>query len=297
MLVDEIGSADPMASRSPLAATLDRLGTGDEETRLVAGCPVDDGWVVLADAIADQSLIDRWFDAIRTTVGGPDTVSASFLASWLGGVIVEPVTRAIILERRAWSVAASDLLVHPHPEGWFDGLAVRTPTVWMLPGDPDAGHPEAVVMEDAAHLRRTVAAELATTLALIFGDVRRRARLGSPAMWGGVADGAGAAAVVDAVARGDDPVTAFEEAMTLVRDIAAHAPVPRVRPSLVPVAWSGGIGHEMVRGTCCLWYRTQADPDPSGEGYCSSCPRRDPQEQRRRWARWLEEAARGEPHG
>lgn len=293
MLVKQTETAHPDDAMSPLEASLGRLGAGDVDTRYVAGVPAEVGWVLLADAIADDSHFDRWFEAARANAAGSDAVGASFLASWLAGVIVGPVTRAIIRERRAWSVAAGDLLVHPHPDGWFDGMAVRVPKVRMLPGDPDSKHGDAVVVDDLAVLRGSVAGELAATLAMIFGAIRRRARLGQPAMWGGVADGAAFAAVSDAVAQGADPEAALVEAMSLVEAIAARAPLPRVRPSLARIEWSGGVAHETVRGTCCLWYRTQVDPDPSGEGYCDSCPRRDPEDRRRRWA--LMRDAEGEP--
>ena len=143
------------------------------------------------------------------TAAGSNAVGASFLTSWLAGVIVAPLTRAIIRERRAWSVAAGDLLVHHHPEGWFDGIAVCVPKVVMLPGDQDSKHGDAVVAADLGALHGWAARELAATLATILGAIRRRARLGQPAMWGGVADSAAFAAVSDAVARGDDPEAAL----------------------------------------------------------------------------------------
>jgi hypothetical protein len=280
-------------SASPLAATLARVGAIDESVRYVAGRPAEAGWFLFADALADEALFDEWFGAIRDANGGRDAVAASFLASWLAGIVIEPVTVAIVRERRAWSVAAGDLLVHRHEDGWFDGLAIQNPTLILLPGDEDAGHRDAVVVEDAPALRSSVAAEIATTLGQIFRAVRRRARLGLPVMWGAMADSAGYAAVADAAARGCDREAAFAEAMVFVDAIAEVAAMPRVRPSLVQVAWSGGVSHEIARGTCCLWYRTQVDPDPMGEGFCSFCPRRDPDDRRRRWAAGLEEEAAG----
>ena len=267
---------------SPLACTLARLSDAYENVRFVAGRPAGNGWFVLADALADGALIDGWFDAIRDTNGGHEAVAASFLASWLTGIVVEPVTSAIVRERRAWSVAADDLVVHRHDEGWFDGLAIVNPRLVMLRGDRDSGHRDSVVVEDVATLRSSVATEIAGTLGMIFGAVRRRARLGLPVMWGAMADSAGYAAVADAAARGCDRQAAFDEAMVFVDAIREVATMPRVRPSLVQVAWSGGVSHEIARGTCCLWYRTQIDPDPMGEGFCSSCPRRDPEDRRRR---------------
>lgn len=268
---------------APLAATIDRLAADADDVRYVVGLPPDDGWVVLAEAIADETVIGQWLADIRDRNGGLEAVAASFLASWLAGVVVGPLTVAIIRERRAWSVAAPDLLVHRHEDGWFDGLAIRGARVVVLPGDPESRHPDAVVVDDLGALRSTVAAELASTLGLAFGAIRRQGHLGPPAMWGAMADAAGFAAVADATARGRDPATAFEEALALVDAVADFVRLPRVRPSLVQVPWSGGRGYEIARGTCCLWYRTQVDPDPAGEGFCDSCPRRDPDDQRRRW--------------
>ena len=180
------------------------------------------------------------------------------------------------------------LLVRQHEDGWFDGLAVLDPTVRVLPGDPEAGHPDAVVIEDLARLRRSVMEDLARTLGPVFAAVRRQTRLGMPAMWGGVADSIGFVAVADAAAHGEEPRVAFADALRFVDELVKIAPIPRVRPALVGVPSPAGVAHEMVRGTCCLWYRTQPDPDPRGEGYCDSCPRRDPVDQIRRWADWYE---------
>jgi hypothetical protein len=197
-------------------------------------------------------------------------------------------------EERTWPCRVSSLLVRQHEDGWFDGLAVLDATVRVLPDDPEAGHPDAVVFSDLTSLQRSVVEDLAQTLAPVFAAVRRQTRHGMPAMWGGVADSIGGVAVADAVAHGEDPRVAFVDALHFVDElaIAERVPMPRVRPTLVDVAWSGGTTPEIVRGTCCLWYRTQPDPDPCGEGFCDSCPRRDPLDQGRRWAASLEGARR-----
>lgn len=100
-------------------------------------------------------------------------------------------------------------------------------------------------------------------------------------MWGGVADTI-AAAVVDGKEASER--SAFDEATALIDALAAVAPIPSVRPTLVDLVRDGRTVRRLRRGSCCLWYQTQTDPDPCGEGFCDGCPRRDPVDQQRRWA-------------
>lgn len=58
------------------------------------------------------------------------------------------------------------------------------------------------------------------------------------------------------------------------------------------VTWSGGEACLAMRGTCCLYFRTVADPDPDGEGYCTSCPFVGEDRRRQRWSEWLEARVR-----
>jgi hypothetical protein len=181
-------------------------------------------------------------------------VAGSYLAGWLGLVLVEPPAAAWALDGRVWSLAPGDLAVRPHPLGWFDGYAARG---GLRPVDV-----------------ATLADELVALLTPVFAAVRARLPYGLAGMWGSVADG-------------------LAEHPALVDAVAARVPRLRARPRFQTVRWSGGHHRAVVRGTCCLWYKVfPGDPDPAGEGYCTSCPHRTDDSRAAAIAGWLEA---GEP--
>jgi hypothetical protein len=122
---------------------------------------------------------------------------------------------------------------------------------------------------------------LVAVLGPAFATLDRVTAIRTPLMWGALADAIMSEVVEDALARDASVADAVAEGAALVEAIDAAVSLPRVRP--VVVAVSGR--HAVRRGTCCLWYRTQPSADPCGEGFCDDCPRRDPADQRQRWAR------------
>lgn len=282
---------------SPLAATLSRVGAGQDWCRYVAGEPDGAGWFGLDRLQSDASLLHAWLDElVAGEAQGRREVAGSYLTAWLGGIIAGPVAAAVLGERRAWPVEAGVLAIHRNPGGWFDGLAVRPPALWVLPDDPAAGDPDVHVVRDVAALHGRVAAGLVGVLGPLFGLLRGRARVGTPGMWGAVADAIAATALAQARQHGHDGDTTWRAASLLIDAVQRATPLLRARPTLERVEWSGGLAHFAVRGTCCLYFKVSGCPrDPSGDAYCTSCPFRDPADRRRRWAAWLDEQATVEP--
>lgn len=276
---------------SPLAATLQRLDAADEWRAWSVGPPADDGWVSVAD-LRDGDVLRSWFDElVEIETAGHRDVAASYVAGWLGSIVLEGPMHALRTELRTWHARADSLLVHRHAEGWIDGIAVLDDLVRVLPDDPDAGAPGTEIVADAAIMRRDLATEAAELLTPMFELLRSWAPFGLAGMWGTTADEIAGTAVWAARRAGHDCDEAFRAAGELLDELATRAPRLRVRPTLVEVPWSKGTASLARKGTCCLWYKTQTEPDPSGEGYCSSCPLREPTSQVERWSRWLEEEA------
>ena len=176
------------------------------------------------------------------------------------------------------------------------GSRSRTPRSSRSPTTRADARPGVRVLPTIDAIREAAAAGIAPVLDATLTALRRVGPLGAPAFWGSVADSIAGAAVVDARARDADPAAAFSAGAALTEAIGRHARMGRVRPTLVPVTWGGGVAHEVRRGTCCLWYQTQESPDPCGEGYCEGCPRRDADDQLLRWTRSLEEGCEAIAH-
>ena len=181
------------------------------------------------------------------------------------------------------------MFVRPTDGGWFDGLAIEDATVLVLADDEPTQRQGVRVLPSTAVIRDASAAAIAPILGATLAALRRVGPLGARRSGARSPTPSPARPCPTPRARGADPTIAFAGGRVAER---RHRP-PRGHgarpPALVTVPWSGGVAHEVRRGTCCLWYQTQEAPDPRGEGYCSSCPRRDADDQRQRWARWLDE--------
>lgn len=243
----------------------------DDDGLLLAGAPSGSDWILVVDALRDPAWIDGRLAATLAHADGVHRVAASYQASWLAHALVVPVARAVTRFERAWPLDPSRLWLRPTDGGWYDGLAIDAGLVTTGP-----------VPGGALHDR--VAADVVALLTPFYAALDRASGLGTPCMWGALADAIGFGCVEDAQARGSDVARTFDGATELIAAIARRTRLPRVRPKLIELSLPDGRPrHAIRRGTCCLWYRTQPDPDPCGEGFCEGCPRRDLEDQRRRW--------------
>lgn len=281
-----------------LAATLARLSAADPECTYAVGVPDGDGWEVLGDVLADPARLDRWLATVQSELAEAHAdVAAAYLASFVGFVVAGSVAGAVHRERRGWPIDLDATFVHRTAEGWFDGLALARPAVWVLPDDPAAADRDAEVLADVEALHEAVAREVVAALTPLFEAVRRRASYGVRGMWGLLADEVAGGAVWQANRRGADTREAWAEANLFLDAIARRAPL-KVRPRFIAVNWSRGVTYVTSRGTCCLFYKTQLDPDPCGEGYCGTCPLREPDSLLEALREYLEhDASEGAEHG
>lgn len=109
------------------------------------------------------------------------------------------------------------------------------------------------------------------------------APFGRRGLWGIVADELASAALWAARAGGADTIGAWRLAETAIDVVAEEHHWLRARPRPFTITTAQGTTTFGVRGTCCLYYKTQSQPpDPSGDGYCTTCPFRDDDSRRDR---------------
>lgn len=222
---------------------------------LVTGAGQGAGWQALPEALDD---LQRWHAELADRHGDRRAAAAS-LAAWVAGtpslvVGIPAIVGGVVSDVEAWSVR-----LHRHPQGFVDRYAIA-------PSQVHVGSDEGVVAaaERVARLTAPLVERLSDELPI-----------GPVALWGGVADVLGAHTLWFARQSGSDQRRAWSRAQALLDRLVQVAPV-RHRPRLFPVAWSGGTDHYSVRGTCCLYYRTDAavDADPASPTYCATCPLR-----------------------
>ena len=236
------------------ARVAQQLGTVEGQPRLVVGRPAGGGWWTVSEAAAG---IETWFAPLADQ-HGDRRLAAAYVSSWLAGAPAVVVGLCAVLGGVAPLATGDRVWVHRHPGGWVDRYAI----------DPvelvDQGMDE-VLAAAGRHV-----AELA-------GPVVERAcdqlPIGRAAVWGGVADTLTAYALMFARQHGRDEREDWRRCEVLLDGLQRHAPL-RTRPRPFPVAWSAGSSLYPVRGTCCLYYRSCADPEPDGDGYCTTCPLR-----------------------
>jgi len=276
---------------TPLADTLGRLAAADPYCTPRAGVPDGDRWTRLQDVLDDPALLRTWFDGLGAESKGAPDVAASYLASWLGGIVLDPAAWALGSERRTWPLDPRTYWLHRHDDGWFDGFALGSPQLRVVPGDPAAGDADVTVVADVATLRGDLARDAVAVLAPLFVTIRTFAPYGIRGMWGAVADSLGASAVTAAFRAGapERSRPAFDEAMRLVDDLSAAGAGRITRPLPASVTCAAGTTTVAHKGTCCLWYKTTDDTAPIGERYCLSCPLQPDPDQLDRWVAWLDE--------
>lgn len=255
----------------PLAATVARLRQVDEYLAAEVGPPDGGGWYAL-DTVVSGGHLNVWLENLVREKDGQRDVAGACLGSWLTGALAGVPVSALILERRVPRLG-SGLWLHRHDEGWFDGVAFASAHVEVLADDPEADHPDAVIVVDQATLAERYANALVEMLTPLLEAVRRRTPYGLRGLWGALADDLTGTALRAARLSGTDGWAAWALSQAVLDHVAARQTHLRRRPTPFPVSWTEGEALFQVKGTCCLYYKTHDGPlDPDGDSYCTTCP-------------------------
>lgn len=272
----------------PLEQSFARVAAVDEYGRGEVAAPVGDGWLHLGgDA---EQVVEAVVDLARAAT--PDE-RADYLAALVAGALADALigvsVPVLVLDRRLPDVTATNLRVRrADGELWLERIAVDSPARRALAEDPRASDPTVRTVRSYSELTTALTATLVDALTPWFSALRARAPFGRMGMWGQVADDIHGKALSIARLARTDQRQAWTDATAVVDAVAALVRELRVRPRLFPVRWDGGNALWQVRGTCCLWYTTSADPDPCSDGYCTTCPLRPDDSRHERLAEWLQ---------
>lgn len=280
----------------PLEHTLKALSDNDEVSLSLAGDtwpPEGDCWFLFSEVLQSPAVITGWVDDLLAgEAHGRRDVAGSYLCSWIAGMVAGVPAGALISTSRAWALQPENLALHRHADGWFDRMELRSAEVWVLPDDPDAGHPDSVVIDTPDELRARLAAEIVKVVEPVFARVREATRYPSRSMWGSLADGIASMALWRDRRAGNPDPAVWDRAGEFLDCLEDRARLLKDRPSLGEVTWSGGCNRFAVKSTCCLYFKVfDGEPDPEGDGYCTSCPFRSEQSRNQKWSTWLEEQA------
>jgi Ferric iron reductase FhuF-like transporter/FhuF 2Fe-2S C-terminal domain len=242
---------------NPLADTLSPLSELGVETRL--GAREDDGWVAAERLARDAGELRAALAAIRRNLGADrDDVCAAQLIELWTWLVAAPAAGAIVGSGRLPDVSSRNVLLRPEGglTAWRAGL--RSTRFHVLPGDPEADHPDAVAAADERELLGRLGAMLVHAhLAPLVESLNRIARRPERALWRGAAD-----RVAGAFLWVGEQLGARERSRALARAAVASQPALAAKVRVQHV----GDTRVHLRHGCCLYYRVPGAPK------CIGCP-------------------------
>lgn len=201
--------------------------------------------------VPDKALVPE------KTTGGYVLLWYLTIPCYLGGLLFHSARRVPSLAPRQLSFRLDSATLRE--------VALRPGRFWCLPGDPDAGHPDAVPVPDeaslAAVLRREVIAHATRFLAVYAPQVR----FGRRTQWATVTDVLDKAMLLAGRAFGSAQAGAADARLVLPGDEKPLTSASRI----CEVTDERGQTHWIRRrSSCCFLYAM-----PGVENPCASCPR------------------------
>jgi len=275
-------TARVVGSRSghPLAASVATVDSAVEllSFRMVdaASAPSSIGsWIECEHALSDPAFFPGWRAAVaqrlakqyapvpdkalvpQQTTGGYVLLWYLAIPSYVGGLLFHCARRVPSLQPRQ--------LCFRLESGALQEVALRPGRFWCLPGDPDAGHPDAVPVADEASLGAVLRHEViahATRFLAVYGP---QVRFGRHTQWAEVTDRLDKALLLAGHAFGSPQAGAADARLVLADGAKPLTSASRIRQ----VTDDHGRTHwTRRRGSCCFLYAL-----PGVEHPCASCPR------------------------
>jgi len=259
----------PKTPGPPLAATLRRVaeaGKGDRGIDLSAqpGVPDEPAWTTVAELAEDRDLIEELMSRIERGcgVGNRAYAGTTLLRGYLWRVLL-PAVAMLLAERRLPDLRAENVALRFGEGGFAEDLAFVGPRFAALPDDPEAGHPDAVVLPSEDDLLLWLGGALAEThLSALVPALRGlRVRRGTRALWRAAADVCAETFMYVGQGMGRE-----ERALGLGEKLLSGPLLPAPTNYYV-LEYPGGREATRVRNTCCLYYKT-------GNDVCFTCPRK-----------------------
>jgi hypothetical protein len=242
----------------------------------VPGFPSSSGsWIECEHALSDPAFFPWWRAAVaqrlakqyapvpgevvvpEQTTGGYVLLWYLAIPSYLGGLLFHSARRVPSLEPRQLSFRLDSAALQE--------VALRPGRFWCLPGDPDAGHPDAVPVADEASLGAVLRHEViahATRFLTVYGP---QVRFGRHTQWAEVTDRLDKALLLAGHSFGSAQAGAADARLVLADGQKPLTSASRIRQ----VTDDHGRTHwTRRRGSCCFLYALPGVAHP-----CASCPR------------------------
>ncbi len=232
-------------------------------------------WIGCDHALSDPDFFVRWRVRVaqwlaeqHALVAGrnnvPEMTTAGYVLQWylvipsyLGGLLFHSA-------RRVPSLSPRQLGFRLDPAALRE-VVLRPGRFWCLPGDPDAGHPDAVLVPDEAALGAVLRDQViahATRFLAVYGP---QVRFGHRTQWAAVTDALDRGLLLAGRSFGSPQAGASDARLVLAegeRPLTSASTICQVTDEYGRTHWT------RRRGSCCFLYAL-----PGAERPCGSCPR------------------------
>jgi hypothetical protein len=253
---------------------------------------VDEGWTPMAKVSVDD--VRGWVDLASDGCARRNTAGA-VIATAVLSIVLSPNAVTLALRHRVLDLNPDVVLVRLADSGRWAGFAkaqFSSLRFYCLPGDPDAGHPDAVVVADLVALQREFARQIVVAVGPFLELAHADSKLSLAALWGFVADqlvGTALNATGPRTGHREPEHSVFALFTEIAKEVERIVPRARLRPDVFPVAWSQGERLFHTRATCCLKYQVNGGTKRRhGSAKCSTCPLVAADDRHERLRKWLE---------
>ena len=232
-------------------------------------------WIECEHALSDPGFFPWWRAAVARRLAKqyapvpdevvvPEQTTAGYVLLWylaipsyLGGLLFHSARRVPSLEPRRLSFRLESAALRE--------VALRPGRFWCLPGDPDAGHPDAVPVPDAASLGAVLRREVIAHATRFLTVYSPQVRFGRHTQWAEVTDRLDKALLLAGNSFGSAQAGAADARLVLAdgeKPLTSASRIRQVTDDRGRVHWT------RRRGSCCFLYALPGVAHP-----CASCPR------------------------
>jgi hypothetical protein len=253
-------------SLHPIEGTLAKLALLREDGRglFMAEPDSQPGWCSVADLATEHPLMEDLFKGLlshyQTTKLRPPAMF------WFGHYAynVELITFACFLvDGRVPDLSLNKLSIRFGKDMDIENLAWHGRSFAALTDDPDASHPDCIVLPTREALRKYMQKQLIANFTPMIESVSSYSTLGKPGLWEIAADYAAFAFAALGEIMGDESLGVRES--RLFAEIKSKL---SLRRQFISIEHIGSTHYMLERTSCCLYYQVKDGV------YCHSCPHR-----------------------
>ncbi|MGH4016506.1 MAG: (2Fe-2S)-binding protein [Pseudonocardiaceae bacterium] len=232
---------------------------------------LDAEWNPCEQALSDPGFFTRWRASVAGWLGAqhadvPERTTAGYVLQWylsipayLGAMLFHSARRVPLLQPRQLAFRCDP--------GWVQEVALRPGRFWCLPGDPDAGHPDAAPVSDEVALGEVLRREVvshAYRFLRVYGPL---VRFGRRTLWAAVTDSLDTGLLLAGRSFGSASAGAADAQLVLAERVE---PLTSMSTTCAVIDDRERTHWTRRRGSCCFYYALSGVAEP-----CATCPRID----------------------